>query len=214
MKYRTNFFVLSSLTLLTATMFSSKLLASDTPNPNEVYVKRLTLSGSGCAASTVNSHMSSDAKAFTLLFDDFIAEVGPNVPQGKQRSKCRVIIDLQFPQGWSYTLFKADYRGFADLDSGVTATQTSKYYFQSSANNYQSFQSVFEGSYYDDYLLTDQIPMNEVVWSPCGKTKFLNIETELAIDNEKNRNNGGMITLDSMDGSFYHKYGIRWLRCY
>ena len=50
---------------------------ADAPNPDEVYIKRLTYSGDGCASGTVASHVSSDAKAFTLVFERCLAHTRP-----------------------------------------------------------------------------------------------------------------------------------------
>ena len=120
--------LLISLSLLA----SSYGMSAEAPDPSKVYVKRITWAGSGCAdASTVNNQISDDARAFTLSFNSFTAEIGPGVPLGDRHSKCKIKVDIQIPQGWSYTLFDADYRGEAYLEEGVSARFASKYYFQS-----------------------------------------------------------------------------------
>ncbi len=66
--------VLKVLWVRLALLLTLKGMAQDAPNPDEVYIKRITWAGSSCAdASSVGSNISPDAKAFTLSFNSFIA---------------------------------------------------------------------------------------------------------------------------------------------
>jgi hypothetical protein len=192
-------------------LFSSVASASDVPNPNQVYIKRITYAGNGCADGTVSRTVAPDAKSFSLIFDDFTVEAGPGIPAGKSQSKCKITVDLKYPQGWSYTLFKFDYRGYASLQSGLTGYQNSKYYFQSNPSEYVTFNSTFTGPYDNDFTFSDEILLDEETWAPCGKQRALNVETDLSISG--NTTNEGLITVDSIDGKLTHIYGIKWERC-
>jgi hypothetical protein len=66
---------------------------------------------------------------FTLIFDDYVASIGPGVAITESRKNCQLDIDLQYPSGFQYSVFNADYRGYAALDANVTGTQQSTYYF-------------------------------------------------------------------------------------
>lgn len=68
-------------------------------------------------------------QVLTLLYDKYIAAIGPGIPITESRKNCAVNLDVHYPSGWQYTLFTTDYRGFIDLDKGVTGTQSATYYF-------------------------------------------------------------------------------------
>lgn len=65
----------------------------------------------------------------TLIFDQYVASMGTGVPITENRKNCQLNINLQYPGGFQYSIFSADYRGFAELDAGVNGTQQSTYYF-------------------------------------------------------------------------------------
>jgi hypothetical protein len=67
--------------------------------------------------------------SFTLEFDQFVASIGPGVAVSESRKNCQLILDLQYPQGWSYSILQTTFRGYVAIDAGVTATQEAVYYF-------------------------------------------------------------------------------------
>lgn len=196
-----------------AMMSSNSAFAQATPDPSQVYIQRLTYAGAGCATGTVAHNVASDAKAFTLLFSNFIAEAGPNVRAGKDRSACRITVDLRFPNGWSYSVFTVDYRGFMSLDPNVSATQKSSYYFQAASGSARNFSTTSWGPVDRDYQLRDSIVVSDLNWSPCGRTRAMNIDTEISVNNSLARQNSGVITIDSIDGQLVQTYGVIWQRC-
>lgn len=202
-----NYLVCSASLLLPAI---AQTALADTPD--YVSVRSIAYAGSGCPAGSVAENISPDLQAFTLLFDNYIAEVGPGVSAREKRKNCQINIDLDFPQGWSYTIFTVDYRGYMSLENKVVGTQKSSYYFQGSRAT-ASLQSVFRGPYDNDYQIRDTLGLSAVVWSPCGASRALNINTQVRVDNNRNRRGFGLATIDSIDGQLAHIYGIQWRRC-
>src|SRR5688500_3914348 len=88
--------------------------------PDWVKIKTIRYAGTGCPAGSVAENVSFDKLAFTLLFDKYVAEAGPRVPNRDKRKNCVVNIVLDFPSGWSFTILDIDTRGYASLDRGVT----------------------------------------------------------------------------------------------
>jgi hypothetical protein len=181
--------------------------------PDHVTIRSISYAGSGCPAGTVAENLAPDYKAFTLLFDSNIAEAGPGVPFRESRKNCQINVDLEFPQGWSFTLVDVDYRGYVSLERRVQATQKSTYYFQGDRKS-ASLQSNFNGPKDQDYHIRDTLGLDAVVWSPCGASRSLNINTQVRVNNTRNRQGSGIITLDSIDGQLTHIYGIKWRRCW
>jgi hypothetical protein len=180
--------------------------------PDYVRVRSINFAGSGCPAGSVATNVSPDRQAFTLLFDSYIAEVGPGISAREKRKNCVVNVDLDFPQGWSYTIFTVDYRGYLDLANGHVGTQQTSYYFQGSSATARLASNIV-GPQARDYQIRDTLGVTALVWSPCGAQRSLNMNTEVRIDNTRNRNGSSIMTIDSIDGQFKHIYGIQWRRC-
>lgn len=189
------------------------LTASSTgfANPSGVYIRNIAYGGNGCPQGSVSQMMSPDATAFTLLLDEYIAEIGPQVPRRENRKSCQLAIDLVVPPGWSYSIGTFDYRGYANLDRGVTGMQVASYYFQGQGST-GTFNSVLNGAYNNNYQFRDQIGLNAVSWSPCGSARALNVKTEVRLQARSAAARGSM-TVDSVDGQVAQVYGLQWRRC-
>lgn len=184
----------------------------DLPNdgPSSVKIRAISHGGTGCPQGTVGSLVASDLTAFTLIYDQFIAEVGPTVSRRENRKYCQLTVDLDYPEGWTYTLVSLDYRGFADLEDRVKAEQKTTYYFQASTEE-MTFESELNGAMSKDYHYRDFLAI-DTLYAPCNQRKPLNIKTEIRLSSS-DRNASGLMTVDSTDGALYHVYGLRWKKC-
>src|SRR3990167_2036184 len=182
---------------LTLSLFLGTSAFAFGPNPDEVFIAGIAYGGTGCRQGSVGQMLAPDAQAFTLIFDEYVAEAGPNLKPSDARKSCQIALDLRFPQGWSFTIFTVDYRGYANLDPGTYGVQQSNYYFQGSQQN-ATLQSTFRGPFEDDYQIRDILGIDALVWSPCGETRTANIKTMLKeIAKGKKR---ALMTVDSIDG--------------
>jgi hypothetical protein len=182
--------------------------------PAYVRIRSISYAGTGCKAGSVSQNVSPDLQAFTLLFDNFVAQTGPGVPLSEARKNCQIAIDLDFPSGWSYSLATLDYRGFVTLDAGVSAAQTSSYYFQGQGATARLSTPMF-GPHTGDWQIRDTLGVSALVYSPCGLQRALNINTSILLSS-RDRNAQGLITTDSIDGQFktLYRYGLTWQRCF
>lgn len=180
--------------------------------PDYVRIRSIHYAGSGCPAGSVAENVSPDLTAFTLLFDSYIAEAGPGVPASQKRKNCQVTLDLDIPQGWSFTIADIDYRGYASLERGVTGLQKATYYFQGQSTQV-SGETSLRGEMDRDYHIRDELVLTAEVWSPCGASRALNINSQVRVDNTRNPRGYGMLTTDSMDGVFTTIYNLKWRRC-
>lgn len=103
--------------------------ADPKPSPHEIHIEGIAYAGSGCPAGSVAGQISSDKTYITLLYDKFIAESGKTVSASKNRKNCQLNVKLHFPQGWQFSVFKADYRGYAQVPKGITGVCKATYYF-------------------------------------------------------------------------------------
>jgi len=180
--------------------------------PSYVRVRNIAYAGSGCPAGTVAGSIANDRQAFTLLFDSYIAEVGPGISIREKRKNCQLAVALDFPQGWSFSIFTVDYRGYVDLDGGIVGTQQSSYYFQGQSTTAR-LASNYYGPLSQNYQIRDTLGISAVVWSPCGASRALNINTEVRLNNSNNPTGSGIMTTDSIDGVVRQLYGFQWRRC-
>ena len=116
------------MSLFVSALIASALAAAPGPNPSQTYIAGLTYGGTGCPPGTVASSFSPDRTTFTMIFDSFIASSGPGVPVTDSRKNCQINVDMRYPSGWSYSIVSVDYRGYASLPAGVSATQKATYY--------------------------------------------------------------------------------------
>ncbi|KAH8589932.1 secreted protein, partial [Bisporella sp. PMI_857] len=183
----------------------------DAPNPNDIYINKFTYAGSGCPAGSVANSTDASKQVLTLLFDQYVASIGPGTKVADRRKNCAVSLDIHYPQGYQYSIFSADYRGYADLDKGVTGEQQSTYYFSGQQQQFKA-KTTWKGEYRADYLLTDKYAIESVVWSPCGANLPLNINTEVRLSSQK-PNQAGLLTNDSQDFKVTKKYRVQWRKC-
>lgn len=186
-------------------------LPGASPDPSQVQIVGLTYGGTGCPSGTVSSVLSDDRTIMTLIFDAYVAAIGPGIRITDARKNCQLNINLRYPGGFQYSIFSADYRGYAYLEEGVTGTQRSAYYFSG-----QLEQTVTEtqwvGPLDEDYVLHDEADSTSIVWSPCGQNGALNINSQVRLTST-NPNATGLLTSDSLDASFRQVVYVQWQKC-
>lgn len=180
------------------------------PNPRDVYVESITYGGSGCPQGTVGMSLSDDRTVFTLIFDSYVASMGPGLPSTESRKDCQLIVKLHAPQGWSYTIGDVTYRGFANLSAGTTGFQTSTYYFMGSATQ-RRVSTPITGPVAKDYTVGDRLRWSGLVWSSC--TAEVPLEIHSAVSLVGRSDTASMLTTDSVDGKFKTVFTLQWKRC-
>ncbi|KAJ3081142.1 hypothetical protein HK102_002550 [Quaeritorhiza haematococci] len=182
------------------------------PPSNEVTFGNIGYGGSGCPQGSVALNFNEDRTAFTILFDQFVAAAGQNLPLTQSRKNCQLNIAFNIPQGYSYSVTTIDTRGFYQLDQGVNAEQRVTTYFQGEVEQ-STAVTRWRGPGSGDYKLRDAFDMASTVWSPCGASVNLNVNSALRVDNAGNRQGAGVLTTDSQDAKVSQVFGIQWRRC-
>ena len=205
---------LAVLAMLTLTSVSSIAHAyDDAPDASQVFIKNVTFNGMGCQPGTVSYILAPDAKTFSVLFDSFTAETGNSQATLVATRACNMRVQMQFPAGWSYTLFSVDYRGFAGLDAGTWSRQQSGYAYGDGVKPTPFGVQRLNGPYFDDYYFQDVLGLEKRTWSPCtAQGQVLNIGSGLDV-HSPSPNLKATMTLDTIDGAVKHSYGITWRRC-
>ncbi|MEU9133279.1 DUF4360 domain-containing protein [Kitasatospora sp. NPDC048540] len=196
-------------------MFGSPTSDIDqTPPPDKIVIDVATVNGSGCPAGTAAVAVSPDNTAFTVTYSDYLAQVGVGSRPTDFRKNCQLSLDVHVPQGFTYAIASADYRGFAHLEKGASAIQRANYYFQGSSQTVYA-NHPFKGPLDDSWQSTDTVDVAALVWSPCGETRNFNINTELRVSGgtSDTSKTTSFMTMDSTDGDINTVYHLAWKTC-
>jgi hypothetical protein len=182
------------------------------PNPDGVYFASITANGTGCPRGTWEVNIDPAGETFTLTFSQYETMIDP----GKLISirDCQIGVKLHSPQGLSYSVSDFFYSGFAFLDrAGMLATQTAGYYFQGNPVVSVSARTDLAGPFNDSYIFSDQIGIVDLVWSPCGTDRMLNIPTRLIAKNNTAKTGTGYLNTLAVDGSVVLQFSLQWRTC-
>ncbi|AEW98604.1 DUF4360 domain-containing protein [Streptantibioticus cattleyicolor] len=209
-------FVGAAAAALVTTCFAPAANASkiENPPPDKIVIDLVTVNGSGCPAGTAAVAVSPDNTAFTVTYSDYLAKVGVGASPTDFRKNCQLDLDVHVPQGFTYAVAEADYRGFAHLENGATGLERANYYFQGMQQTaYISHD--FSGALDDDWQTTDTTDVASLVWAPCGEERNFNVNTELRVGagTSDPTKTTSFMTMDSADGSITTTYHLAWKQC-
>ncbi|KAK3077640.1 hypothetical protein LTS18_009693, partial [Coniosporium uncinatum] len=181
------------------------------PDPGSVHIRQVSYGGTGCPQGSVGYTIATDLSTVTIIFDSYLATIGPDVKVQETRSNCQLNFDLTYPGGFQFSVLSADYRGYAQLDKGVKGTMKSNYYF-SGQSKQTSTTTDFIGPMDGDYTKHDEADAASTVWSPCGAEGMLNINSQVRLT-ASDKNATGLLTTDSIDAKFTQKLHVTWKQC-
>ena len=187
--------------------------AGDTPPDKGVGIEVLNVNGSGCKQGSTATALSADNAAFTVTYSSYAAQAGRGAAKNDASRDCRLNLKVTPPSGFTYAVDNADYRGFAQLASGATATQYAVYYFNGTTKPpYRSHTMV--GPFSDNWQVTDGGDGSALLYGPCGGSRVLSIDTRIDVDPGTSDPSAlNMIAMDSADGSVRTTYRFAWKRC-
>lgn len=208
--------IVTGSTLL-ASLAATVLPAAAAPAPlptDKMVIDVVAANGSGCPLGSADVVVSPDNKAFTVTYSEFTAQVGAGAKPLDFRKNCQLALNVDVPQGFTYAIARTDYRGFAHLEKGASATQSSFYYFQGEAQTHRT-RHQFAGPVEGDWQRTDNIGISSMSFLPCGEQRYLNVNTELRVNagwSDKKKTTS-FLTMDSTDGNLDTVYHVAWKKC-
>jgi hypothetical protein len=165
--------------------------------------------GTGCPQGSASVTLSPDQKSLSILFDSFVAEAGSTgVRLG--RKNCNIAIPVHIPQGYSVSIIGVDYRGYVAVPRGGNARLNTEYFFAGQMG--PRFQESFPGGYNDDYTISHSLEATGLVWSACGTSVNLRVNTAMTVQSNA-RLDATMATVDSADFNAGLIYHLQWRRC-
>jgi hypothetical protein len=184
------------------------------PPPDKIIIDVVTVNGSGCPPTTAAVAVSEDNTAFTITYSQFLAQVGVGAKPTDFRKNCQISLKVHAPQGFTYAVAQADYRGFASLERGATGLERANYYFQ--GNSPTAFvEHPFAGPFSNDWQKTDFTDVAALVYAPCGELRNFNINSELrvAAGTSDPKTTTSFMAMDSTDGKIQTTYHFHWKIC-
>lgn len=193
-----------SMLLLSAMMLSAPTFAAD-----DISLGQPGYGGTGCPAGTVSVTLSPDAKALSMLFDQYQVAVGGETRKSFDRKSCNIAIPVHVPQGMSVSVLKVDFRGFNQLPQSATSQFNVEYFFAGTRG--PTFLRKFRGPITADYLINNELTVQAMVWSDCGVDVNLRTNSSIRVQTVANRE--AMASIDSEDVSAAIVYHLQWRQC-
>ncbi len=166
--------------------------------------------GTGCPAGSASVSLSPDEDAISVLFDQFTVEAG-STGRRVDRKACLLSVPVTVPQGYSIAVIQVDYRGFNVVPSNGAYNRINTEYFWAGIRG-PTYSQVFRGPNNDDFTLTNGIMTENLVWTPCGASVQLRVNTSIMAQSN-NRMEQTMMGVDSADISSGLIYHVQWRRC-
>jgi hypothetical protein len=205
------------LQLLTVgALVMSSLVAAPPPAPSvnppttRVTIDKLKVNGTGCRPEATVTTVSADNEAFTVIYGGFQAVSGGSTKPPDAHKTCSITVRLNVPANLTFSVPQVDYRGFAQLEVGASATQSARYHFQGSGAPGLTVHR-FTGGMLDNWQVTDTVPGGSAEFGKCGKERKIDIDTELAVTAKA----GGPTSLIAMDSTdaVVTTYHMSWKNC-
>jgi hypothetical protein len=203
---------LGGVAVMSLTMIGSPVAAAETAPPSgKVEVEVVTVNGSGCPSGTTAVTQKPDNTGFTVNYKGFMAEAGAGAEPTDFRKNCQISLLVHVPQGFTYAIARADYRGYAQLGPGASGLQQASYYFQGESQT-TTVPHAIRGPFSGYWQNTDITDSASLVYAPCGITRGLNINTELRVHAGDSGSNSFM-TMNSTRGGVQTLYQYQWKSC-
>ncbi|AZS74324.1 DUF4360 domain-containing protein [Streptomyces lydicus] len=185
----------------------------DDPPTGKITITVATVNGSGCRPGSAAVAIAPDNTAFTVTYSEYLAQAGSGSKPTDSRKNCQIALNVHVPQGFTYAIARADYRGYASLAPGAKGLETAGYYFQGQQQTARKSHS-FTGPYDSNWQTSDETDIDALVYAPCGEERYFNINTEMRVDAKSaDPKSTSYMAMDSTDGSINTLYHFAWKEC-
>eukprot|EP00244_Chara_vulgaris_P001088 TRINITY_DN1171_c0_g1_i8.p2 TRINITY_DN1171_c0_g1~~TRINITY_DN1171_c0_g1_i8.p2 ORF type:complete len:197 (-),score=38.44 TRINITY_DN1171_c0_g1_i8:437-1027(-) len=171
--------------------------------PSEVTISYVNYQGTGCKWQNTNYALSNDYKTVTFMFGGMVATTDGGLAD--KRKTCQMSFNINYPDGWSFSLGQATGRGFADIAKHSHGIYESHYYFSGQTGT-AIIERKIKGPKVGSFEFTDDFLT--IVWSECNKAPNLNIKTVVRVEGKK-----AVMALDSHDTKFQLIFNLQWRKC-
>lgn len=169
-----------------------------------------TFFGSGCLVNTVKIATSRDGQSVSIRFSAFNASTTPIL--NRDRKSCSLAVPVAVLPGISIGVFQVDYRGHAFVPPVTNAyTEFQANYFFAGATG-PTYKKTWNASSNEDLVISNKLGVSAIIWSPCGQSANLRINTSLMAYKPKLSDADPVIAIDTTDVSI--ERGFRFYATY
>ncbi len=204
--------------MFNALAITGVLLLSQAVLAQNVSIRGVRLSGSGCDAATASAVTTADGKTLSVLFDNYIAEIGQgsaNPQLTSLKKDCHVLIDVDVPFGYQYALNQTEYRGFAALPKSAYGLHRFTQIIPGAPVASMKEAQLF-GSLNSNYSVIVSTKPGREVYSQCNN-KFQTIDLfsqlQLAYLPNTSDRSIAMLNLDTVDTGVNSRFKLIWRKC-
>jgi len=194
-------------------LFTFVSLTYALPHAHSAYLlKNIKHEGSGFLSGLINVILSADARALTIVFDDYKIEISSETRPVISKF-CHLTIPIHIPFGWQFSVIDVIHIGGATLDQGVKAKFTEHYNFI--GQKPLKVTRMIHGPEDIEYTFVDKFNIKSFSWSPCGRGKEvkLHLRSRIQLNNIRNRKGYGLVDRESTDLDINQTYRFSWRKC-
>lgn len=195
-------------TILSTILAATTLLSLSAQAQQDIRLGQPAYGGTGCPGGTASVNVSPDKQSLSILFDNYVSEAGSG--RRVDRKSCNISIPVQVPNGYSVAVFQVDYRGFNAIPRGAQSRFSAEYFWAGARG--PRIDRVFRGPTNDVYTISDGLIASAMVWTPCGASVNLRINTSMMAQTNS-RSEQTLSTVDSADVSSGLVYHLQYRRC-
>ncbi|KAF6745521.1 hypothetical protein DFP72DRAFT_1077487 [Ephemerocybe angulata] len=135
-----------------------------------------SFSGNGCPqGSGTTISVTSGSISYTPP-STFTAAVGPGVPASANLEACRIAISANIPSGFRFRFAQTNVPVTTSTGSGNSEQVTDTYFFSSAAGTTATVTTTLTST---GSTTVSNVYSPATVWSPCGGSDIININTQL-----------------------------------
>lgn len=171
--------------------------------------------GTGCPQGSVQTLVSPDETALTVAFSEYVANAGPGFTARDRRKGCSTTVPIRVPEGFTWGVTTATYRGYAELTGGTKAYQGARYFFQGGSTG--ALESEVRPDESGNWEVTDKTAT--VAWAPCDTQTNLVVTSSLRLVPGAKVQTTSTISMDTEDISLRSQnipamtFGLDFKRC-
>lgn len=183
-----------------------------------VTIRGVRMTGTGCNDSTAWATTTADGKTLSVLFDNYMVDIGNGSSNPKAtllKKNCRVLIDVDVPDGYQYGLEQTDYRGFAALPASAWGLHRFTQIIPGQAI-VSAREAQIKGPLVDDYAVSIRQKPGRIVYSKCHqRLQTIELLSELQVAYFPNTTNRSIaqLNLDSVDTGINSSFRLSWRAC-
>ncbi|KAJ4158328.1 uncharacterized protein LMH87_008860 [Akanthomyces muscarius] len=178
-------------------------------SPSKVKIRGVSLLGSGCPAGTADVQVDATGSLFEATFSAYQVQTGPGTKAIDWRKNCKLTLNMEFDQGFQFSILDTDMIGFAEIPRGAKGQCTNTFSFTGNGAQHVDYGISLPGHYSGNFDLQSRAGIES--WSPCGgSTAILNMNTACNISPT---HLPALIAVDHVSGKLTVKFGVKWRGC-